>query len=471
MKKSKLFDICQSLDEKEWKRFLQFLQSPYFNTQERLVPFAQHLAELARKAWPEEDIQRQKLWEACFPEEAYTYKGTAYLMSQLVQLLEQFIGLEQQQQHPYFAELLTLEGLAQRKLEKSFSYRLQRTKTAIEEDQRRDAAHIYNTYWLAQIEDDYFNLLNTRAVNPYLAVQDQALNDYFVLSKLRLYCTMLNQKRVLGADHTTQWPPAPPTEYPTDNELISIYQCLYALLEEAQPNAERFATYQHLLTRVKNAVPAMESINLYYFAINYCLQAINQGQQQYAEQLLAIYESGLESGDLLINNELSPWIYKNIIKLGLGLKRFSWVEHIIRRYTDHLPTRDRQDAFYFNLADLYYHQKKYDLAQEHLNKLEFSDVFYRHGAKIMLLKIFFEKNETEAFLSLAHSYKLLLIREGNLAEDLKVSYRNFVRITSKLYRTQDAGKLADLQTELRQTKRLNARRWLLHQLKIRLGRE
>lgn len=470
LKKSKLLDICQSLTDSEWKSFLLFLDSPYFNSNGALTDLAKHLRLLAKKGWPETALDRKALWNALYRETPYSYKDLAYQMSGLAQLAEQFIGLEQQKEHTYHSDLLVLESLAKRKLEKSFSYRLQRMKSAMDKDERQDGAQLYSSYWLAQIEDDYFNLQNTRAINPFIQVQDQHLNDYFVLSKLRLFCTMLNQKRVLGAQPSFSWPTAAPEDYPSDNPVIQIYQCLYRLLLEDQRNAERFAHYQQLLQEVKSAVPPMESINLYYFAINYCLGAINQGQQQYAEQLLSIYQSGLEAGNLLINNELSPWIYKNIIKLGLGLKRFEWVESIIRTYTDKLPLNDRQDAFYFNLADLYYYQQKYDLAQEHLNKVEFSDVFYKHGARIMLLKIFFEKDETEAFLSLAHSYKLLLLRERNLAEDLKASYRNFVRLTSKLYKTKDKIKLEGIRTEVMRTKRINARRWLISQLEERLDR-
>lgn len=469
MKKSKLIDICQSLTDSEWKTFLLFLASPYFNSNEAIIELAEHLKLLAKKGWPEDALDRKAIWKALYPGKPYSYKELAYLMSALGQLGEQFIGREQEKEHPYYTDLLVLEGLAKRKLGKSFSYRLQRTKASVESDARKDSAQLHSTYWLAQIEDHYFNLQNTRAVNPFIAVQDTNLNDYFVLSKLRLWCTMLNQKRVLGAQIDLSWPTASPEEYESSNPVIQIYQCLYRLLCEDERNAERFAHYQQLLHELQSAVPPMESINLYYFAINYCLGAINQGQQQYAELLLSIYQNGLEAGHLLINNELSPWIYKNIIKLGLGLRRFEWVEYIIRTYTDKLPIDDRQDAFYFNLADLYYYQQKYDLAQDHLNKVEFSDVFYKHGARIMLLKIFFEKDETEAFLSLAHSYKLLLLRERNLADDIKASYRNFVRLTTKLYKTRDQSKLEGIRSEILRTKRINARRWLIRQFEQRLN--
>lgn len=429
---------------------------------------ATHLSDLAKMEWPEAMLERENIWNAVFPEDSYSYKEMAYLMSNLLRQLEQFVGWQQQKKHPYLNDLLVLEALAQRKLDKSYSYRLQRTKLQIDQDQRQDAAQVFAKYWLAQIEDDYFNLQNTRAINPFLAVQDQTMNDYFVLSKLRLYCTMLNQHRVLGAEQTFSWLPDAPEKYVSSNPVIQIYQCLFELLAQGQPNEERFSEYQHLLSQAKLLVPAMESISLYYFAINYCLQAINKGQQQYAEQLLTIYQSGLETGNLLINQELSPWIYKNIIKLGLGLKRFEWVEQIIRNYTKKLPGKDRKDAFYFNLADLYYHQQKYNLAQEHLNELEFSDIFYKHGAKIMLLKIFFEKNETEAFLALGHSYRLLLLREKALAEDLKASYRNFLRFITKLQRTRDKSKLEKMKLEIQQTQRINAKRWLLQQLNNRM---
>jgi hypothetical protein len=103
---------------------------------------------------------------------------------------------------------------------------------------------------------------------------------------------------------------------------------------------------------------------------------------------------------LLERGQISPWTFKNMVKLGLGLQQYDWVENFVRNYSEKLEANKRTDAYHFNLADLFYHRKNYDEALIHLNQVEFSDIHYQLGAKVMLLKIYFETDATEAFLSL-----------------------------------------------------------------------
>ena len=85
----------------------------------------------------------------------------------------------------------------------------------------------------------------------------------------------------------------------------------------------------------------------------------------------------------------------------------------------------------------------------------------------MLLKIYFEKRETEALLSLSNSYKLMLIREKELSGSILSAYKNFVRLLEKTYRAKDNGKdqLHKIENEIIRTKNINARQWLLEQIK------
>ena len=67
-----------------------------------------------------------------------------------------------------------------------------------------------------------------------------------------------------------------------------------------------------------------------------------------------LYIEGIKNNILLENGQISPWTYKNVVKLGLGLKRFEWVESFVREYSQYLSAREREDAYHFNLADLFF---------------------------------------------------------------------------------------------------------------------
>lgn len=469
MKKSKLLDICQVLQSEEWRQLLDYVSSPYFNKQSAVTKLCLHLRDLSKKKFPDHLLNRQTIWTTLFPKANFSNKEMAYLMSSLLKLTEDFLGQKELEDNAQQKETFTLKALAQRKLKKSYTYRLRKLKKEIQDGGKRDAHSYKLLHTIATIEDITFNAQNLRQENPHLQEQNNALDQYFIQTKLKLYCNILNHAEVIRTDYQITWPQDPQARKIADydNYVTKTYQCLFELLLKKEPNEAFFHLYDSFLDTVANMVGKQELIDMYYYAINYCLNAINKGERQYANKLLQLYQTGLSKEYLLVNEELSPWIYKNIIKLGLGLKQFEWTEDFILNYTQKLPSAYRDDALYFNLSDLRYHQKQYDEALALLNKVDFSDLFYKHGTKIMLLKIYFEKRETEALLSLSNSYKLMLIREKELSGSILSAYKNFVRLLEKTYRAKDNGKdhLQKIENEIIRTKNINARQWLLEQIK------
>lgn len=466
MKKNKLHDIFQTITQVEWRPLLDYVASPYFNKDAELVRLGQHIHQLWKKGFPADSTAPAPLWAALYPDRDYDPKAMSYLMSNMVALVERYLGQRQWESELLAQETRQLRAFGQRKLDKSYRKVHAEATATLAQTTLRDKTYYQACLALAEAENDHFNHQNIRQRNPHLAQLGDALDQYYLHSKLPLFCHLLNEQRTLGTPPPPLHWPAPPQlapPQPADGEVRRAYALLFTLLGQAGADVALFQTFRTTLPRVRDRLSANDLIGLYSMAINYCLVEINKGNREYADQLLELYEEGLGQGLLLVNDELSPWMYKNIVKLGLGLRRFGWVEQFLHQYTDKLPADQRDDARYFNLADLHYHQQDFDAAQDYLNKVEFSDPAYKHGAKLMLLKIYFEKNETEAFFSLAASYKLLLLRDRSLAEDIRMANSNFVRLAGKLFKTptNDPAAREKLAAEIARTKRINGRNWLM----------
>ena len=138
-----------------------------------------------------------------------------------------------------------------------------------------------------------------------------------------------------------------------------------------------------------------EMMEMHLYAINFCIRKIREKEERYVEEALNIYLKTIEDGLLFEHGYLSPWTYKNVVKFGLGLNRFDWTENFIHKYNKSLATSFQKDALQFNLADLYYYKNDLGKALEHLRNVEFSDIYYTLGAKVILLKIYFPSNEMD----------------------------------------------------------------------------
>ncbi len=474
MEKSKLLDIFKSIPAKEYRLLLEYVQSPYFNKRKDVVQLCRYLIKQAKANFPVGKLKHTHCWKVLFPGMSYDKKEMAYLMSRLNHLTESFLAQRNFEKKESIYPILSLESLVESRLEKHYQQKLKKIKQGFKSSTLEDSNKMWLQYRVAEIEDFHFNLQSQRLANPFITRKNELLDQFFSQKKLQIYCTIQNIKKILGIELEITWPQPPNAQSPNfQSKVFKAYYSLFQLFLQEKDTEPQFLLFKSLLFSLKGKLNHSEYIDMYSFAINHCLVEINRGKRAYTKHLFAIYEEGLAQGSLLINNELSPWIYKNIVNLGLGLKRFKWTETFIEKYSNKLPIDQRKDAYYFNLANLNFYQKNHDQALGYLNEVEFTDIHYKYGSKSMLLEIYFEKNETEAFYSLESSFKILLMRDKILTNDIKTSYLNFIRFTARLYKlkyNKEEHKLAKLRTKIEQTSNINGRNWIIGQLEEIGGR-
>ena len=81
----------------------------------------------------------------------------------------------------------------------------------------------------------------------------------------------------------------------------------------------------------------------------------------------------------------------------------------------------------------------------------------------MLLKIYYEKSEVEALLSLIQSFRIYLKRNQHLSENIKNTYLNFVSLINELFK-KGKEQSEKLKQSIQQSAPLTDRSWLLQQL-------
>jgi hypothetical protein len=225
-------------------------------------------------------------------------------------------------------------------------------------------------------------------------------------------------------------------ELVASHPAIRIYLIVYQLLTQSDQE-EPFAQLIELLATHARTFPVIERREIYAYAINYCIQQINRGKDDFLGTLLDLYQQALDDESLLNEGWLSQWDYKNIVTSGLKAKRFEWCERFIEQYKGKIEPTARDNAYTYNLASLYLEQGYYPQALKLLQHVEFSDQFYHLGAKVMLLKSYYELQEQEALLHLCETFRMYLKRNTDLSKYHQTINMNLIAL---------ARKLADLQS-------------------------
>lgn len=465
MIKSKLIRLLSSFNQEELRAFKDFVASPYFNKRTELLLFFEYLQKQAPNFSSTEAIKRQTVFQHLYPNETYQEKKISYLMSYLCKLIERFLKIRNFEQDRKQADIHWLNTLLKRQLFKDYEQEYKKTHLHLNTQVQQDSDFYFQQYEISNLAVNYALLKQLRKQDESLQLTTDYLDSFYLLKKLQYSCSMLVQHRISGIEYELNLLEEI-NSYLNDKEIkepiIVIYHLILKMLLEEE-EVEHFLALKEFIPQYVHQLNHQDNRDIYKYAINYCAQKLKRGQIQFAEEALQLYLDGINQEILFENGVLSPWTYKNVVKLGLGLKKFEWVEQFLHDYNDKLDKPFRQNALHFNLADLHYYKKEHNQSLYHLRYIKFTDLYYNLGTKMMLLKIYYELDEEEPLLSLLASFSLFLKRNKQVSKQAREMYLNFCSILQSITR-RNRKHLPKIKLKIQEAKLLLERRWLLQQV-------
>ena len=465
MENSKLIELLKTFSAKELRECGDWVNSPFFNTNDEVTLLYDYLRKAAPNFSPKK-IERETVYKNLFGKKKYDEKHVNYLMSFLLKLTEQYIAYSQYTANPVLENINLLQSYMQRGLDKHFHYIHENTESKLQNFPHRNLDFFYLQYLLSETANRNFLRKNIRKYDARL----QSAADYFDLfllaSKLKYFCEMQDRKMTLTADYKLNML-AEISAYFSQNDF-SAYPGIVAywlvLQTQEQPQeTKHFFGLKELLRKHSGAFPRAELRELYGYAINYCLRRVNAGELDFLKELFSLYKETLGAELLLEHGQISFWTYKNIVGVALRLRDFAWAENFIRDYNSKLAEEFRENALHYNLAELSFYKRDFDAAMTHLNRVEFSDIYYSFDTKKMMMKIYFEKEEIDALLSLIASFKVFIKRNQSVSEANKLAYENFITVINQFLKYRLQRKAPELLDNIKNLKPLADRSWLMEQ--------
>lgn len=463
MIESKLIFLLKTFKKVEWRRFREFLASPYFNKRKDLIVFFNYL-EATAPDFAAKKLQKEVVFKKLYPNKPYEDKQMRYLMNYTLKAAEQFLGHEKLGGIPLMDNYI-LEELVDRKLEKHAKTYFEKISNNQNNIQEKSINYYYAKYKLADIANRHFNNKVLRKDDENLKKASDNFDLFYLAKKLKYSCEMLSRQKVYSTNYdlrfTNDIHDFLEKNDSVEEPLIAIYSQIYAM-QVKEDTAVRFEKLKELIYRYNEVIPTIEKRHIYLHAINYCSKQIkyNKRQNYYANECLNLYLDGINQEFMFVNQSLSPWTFKNVIRLGLNLKKYDWTEQFIQDYYKKLAKEFQEDALHYNLADLAYRRKNYKEAQYHLLLIEYSDAVYSLGAKEMLLKIYYENNEIESLFSLIASFSIYLRRNKKISNSFREPYLNFTTLLHQILKAKRS-KIPSIIEKINNTELVTNRSWLL----------
>lgn len=470
MHNSKLISLIKTFSPQEIHRFRLYLQSPYHNNNllyyelfEAIRPYlhsrnkVELIGENVFKSLP-------KTIKSKFTVKFNNLQFNLWC-SALYKLAADFVVLNQSEINSNDFSLKYLQILNQRKLTDLFQYHAQKTKQLIETSIDSTSKY-YDEFFLQQQINAYQEILQSRTEPRNTANVLTSLENFYLHHKLKYWSAVLHYKKMFDQPVQILWEDFL-LDYLKENKMVDeqIEIDRQILLLEQSADAKPY--YQWLKAKLllaKNKLPVASKKEIYLFLINYCIAQINLGDVNFYKEIFEIYQLGLQQKLLIQQKTISPWDFKNIVTVALHQKEIDWAENFIKNYSSYLPKEESENAYNYNLARVFFIQKKYSDSLRLSQQVAYTDIFYQLDIKLMQAKTLYELNELDTLNDLISSFRKMINRKQRLSTNYQIIYRQFLLYLQKLLNVNKKKEVPVIIKELNADTQVPDKTWLTEKL-------
>lgn len=470
MQKSVLVEILRSLSRKEMRDIHKWLLSPAHNQRQDVIKLFDYLGK--HLSGSEEVLAKEQAWRALFPAQAYDDAFMRQVMYFLLKAIEEYLVFSYYTSDGVRYQLALSRIYRRRKLDKAYKQAHRLGLDNLQKQPLRNDFYLLNRFFLEQVEYEHqMNITQNGPVN--LQETADALEKWFLEERLRISKDMLAHQSIYQKINYNHGLLEEVLVYADKKKMlyepaIAVYYYTYMAL--TNPDEESY--FDELERRIHTQIEYFnhsEVRTLYLAALNYCVGKVNRGRNDFAIRLFELYRKGLETEILLDNNIVSRYTFGNAVGAALRNREFGWAEKFIEDFQHRLDEKERNSIVNFNLSRVYFEKGEYSQAQRLLTQFDYNDMLLNIIAKTMLLKIYYEQDELDAFESLLESLRIYLQRKEALDPARKAAYKNMISLMKKMlhmniYSKAQKEKFREL---AQQTNPLAEREWLLKQVDVK----
>ncbi len=465
---NKVYQALQHLDASEHKRLLKYLHSPYFNQSQTLIRLYELLLKYIEKGLP--GFDREAVWQKMFPGVSFDDVNFRKYCSDLLKQVEGFMAQEIIAQDETRRSIDFIDFIVRKKIEPLFNGAMRQARMDLERKNYHSLDYYFKTY---TVERHYYSMMDFDVkvnVRANLEEISYNLDIYYWIEKLKLYSSVLSQKRTGNYTYKLNFVEeilAYLETFPIEDvPELAIYFYSFLTLQEEE-NADHYYNLRRILDRYASIMPQKEALELFDSVLHYCIGKANKGNRTFLQEYFDLFIMAIDNQVFIEEGVIASWRFNNAAGVALRLGNLDWAETFVNTYKDYLPPDTRENTYTFNLARVYLYQKKYGKVLDLLRDIEYEDIGYNLISKAILTITYFELEEFDALDSFTESFRVFLNRHKNIPQQRRRSYLNLLKYVRRLNRLTPGDKAAvqKLREEITRDKATTVNHeWLLEKI-------
>jgi hypothetical protein len=436
----KIIKVLKSFDRKEFKKFGEYVYSPYFNKNENV----RKLYDALSKYYPKFQNRRmevEKVFEKVFPEEKYDYFKINNVVSDLYKLSESYLYNVSLGREKLLYKHYLLKELSERGLEDIYESIEKNYKKEIENLKIKDEDYYFYLYQF-YTESLNYNISKKPGDHPRI-IQSQfdSFLNYSNVSLLKLYMYMHHLKKqnkvefnmemfesfsnyVRGKDFE-------------DNPAYMIYKSIMML--ELNKSKAYFLRLKEIKEKYADKISTPDLHNVLIFMHDFIAETRNKtGDESFKNEEFQLIKEMIDRKVFTPENIVYPNLI-NIFKSACTVGEYKWADNFLNEFLKNIPERDKSNTLNCCKGYMNYTKNNFEKALEFFAKTNFQWFILKMFVKTLTLRIYYEEGMYEQAFAFIDSYRHYLLNDDKIIEEHKSTHYVFLKYISSLIKIKMNG--------------------------------
>ncbi|MBS1516902.1 MAG: hypothetical protein JSS91_02315 [Bacteroidetes bacterium] len=455
MLKSKAIDIIKTFSPEEFKRFLNFVKSPYFSSAKSIVRLADELKNFY-PAFDSHSLTENYLYEKVYGKGKFSYSAMKNLMSELILLCEKFLVHDRLNKELNLKEGNSIELLSEfreRKLDNLFKSRSKKFQSFLGKRSIENSEYFTQANKLEIL--NYQLYLNNHRHNSLIwngFLKRSSLDLCRNFHSLYLLTNMLvHSAEILGGKpddslmirfvkelDIKSFLKSVKSDESEESFFISIYSNLILLtLEESEEHSEE---YYHEIKKsfLKNLhyFSNFDIYNILKSLRSYCIIRMRLMRPHFISEMYEVSKLLIEKVNYSSNT--IKWfvgeIFTEVVMLSIYKKDYQFAENFIENYKSYLNKEVSEFETGFTKAYLNLEYGETEKALQLMSGLKPVNGSMKILLKNLFLRAYFEMGYSEEAFSILDSYIHYIKKEKKLSPEKKYLYTLRYNVFLRLFK-------------------------------------
>jgi len=266
------------------------------------------------------------------------------------------------------------------------------------------------------------------------------LDNYFILSKLRLSVALKSREQVLNEKHDIKLLEAilniPEAALQTENPLIVLYLQAYKL--SFKTTAVNFPEFEERLFAQIANFERTDQETLFFAGLNHTIKQSNKAPANFAKKTFQWYQFGDKQSLLISQHTIPESHFANAVIAGCKQGNYQWVEEFMKKYLPHLNVANKEVEADYYYGLVYFLKEEWDMALDLLMQSAHKQLYPPRTrailCRILLVKYLLNDTYFELLMAQLNAFEAYIRRDKYFSEGRLNGHLNFILLVRKLAR-------------------------------------